>query len=71
MGLTSYLKYGDKSHSQCHGDIREQAKANLLEVGPLGVAESEVQVWEVGEEDDSSRGSGYVGCGKKREGFCH
>lgn len=40
-----------------------------MEVGPLGVAEREVQVREVSEEeDDASGGSCYVGCRRTRQG---
>lgn len=39
---------------QRHGNIREETKGNLLEVAPLGIAKSEVHVWEVGEEEDDA-----------------
>lgn len=65
--LTFCLQGSDESDSHRHGYIGEEAQEDLLERTPLQVVEAEVQVRQVGEEeDDASHSSSNMGC--KRRG---
>lgn len=52
--LAFCLKCEDELDFQGHGSIQEETKDNLLEAASLGVAESEVHVWETSEDEDDA-----------------
>lgn len=52
--LTFCLKCGNESDSRRRGNIREETKDNPLERASLDVAESDLHVWEVSEDEDDA-----------------